>query len=82
MNEPKLDLQAAVPEPGGYARIGSRPAPAADLPDRARLARELDYYLGRVAELDKLDPHDFTGLKRVYGEHVQRTRALLARIDA
>lgn len=82
MNEPKLDLQAVAPEPGGYARLGNRPTLSADLPDRARLARELDYYLGRVAELDKLDPHDFTGLKRVYGEHVQRTQALLARIDA
>lgn len=48
---------------------------------RARLADELEFYLGRVAELVKLDPHDFTGLKRVYDEHVRRARAALAAGD-
>ena len=37
---------------------------------RMRLTRELEFYAGRVAELAKLDPHDFTGLKRVYDEHL------------
>lgn len=42
---------------------------------RQRLALELEFYAGRLAELAKLDPHDFTGLKRVYDEHLRRTRA-------
>ncbi len=45
---------------------------------RARLSRELEFYAGRLAELAKLDPHDFTGLKRVYDGHLHRTRAALA----
>jgi len=45
---------------------------------RTRLAREVEFYAGRLAELAKLDPHDFTGLKRVYDEHLRHTQAALA----
>ncbi len=56
--------------------------PAETMPERRqRLARELEFYAGRLAELAKLDPHDFTGLKRVYDEHLRHTRAALVVTD-
>lgn len=84
MTKPELQLQSAIParpvEPGAVVRAGTLTS-IAPFEDRTRLARELDHYLGRLAELDKLDPYDFTGLKRVFGEHVRRTRDELDRLD-
>lgn len=90
MNNRKLDLQTAVPAhpaesvptraslPVFLARGGDSPALTNE---RQVLMRELDFYLGRLAELDQIDPYDFTGLKQVYGGHVSRTHAALDELD-
>ena len=45
---------------------------------RGQFERDLAYYRARLDELRKLDPHDFTGLQRLYEHHLQRTCGLLA----
>lgn len=71
-----------LPSRGPYAANDTMTDdPAETTHHHARLVDELEFYLGRVAELVKLDPHDFTGLKRVYDEHVRRARAALAAGD-
>ncbi len=87
MNRPERQLQPVVPScPTDVAPVPRaapltvvRAAPPGER--RVQLEGELDFYVSRLAELDKLDPYDFTGLKHVYGEHVRRTRALLADCD-
>ncbi len=87
MNRPERQLQPVVPSRPAEAAAAPRTTPLtvvrAATPDerRAHLERELDFYVHRLAELDKLDPYDFTGLKQVYGEHVRRTQSLLADCD-
>ena len=87
MNAAPLDLQSAVPARGTSAAPARGPPAAALVTDAATLARrseltgQLQHYLGRLAELDKLDPHDFTGLKQVYREHVRRTQDFLERLE-
>lgn len=45
---------------------------------KVQLQHDLAYYQAKLGELDKIDPLDFTGLKRIYSSHVERTRGLLA----
>lgn len=90
MPDRKLELQNAVPArpvealpargalPAFMAQGGKQATLASE---RQALLRELDFYLGRLAELDKIDPYDFTGLKRVYGGHVSRTHTALDELD-
>ncbi len=44
---------------------------------RAQLEHDLAYYHSKLAELAQIDPLDFTGLKRIYTSHAERTRGLL-----
>ncbi len=69
MTRPQPALQTTP-----QARANDAPAPRS----RAQLANELAYYEGRLAELRKLDPHDFTGLSRTYQGHVELARRALA----
>ena len=48
---------------------------------RSKLEHDLAYYRGKLAELERLDPLDFTGLKRLYTTHVEQTSYLLDLID-
>lgn len=45
---------------------------------RAQLEHDLAYYESKLAELAQIDPLDFTGLRRIYCNHADRTRNLLA----
>ncbi len=87
MNRPlssPLERQSAMPaDPdavGSLARVVSLYAQRID-DRRIQLARDLIFYRGKLAELDQIDPLDFTGLKRIYNNHVHRTSALLHSLD-
>jgi hypothetical protein len=86
MNRPLCsELQTAMPAEtnavGPLARVVSLYAQRID-EHRTQLERDLDFYRGKLAELDEIDPLDFTGLKRIYSNHVHRTRELLQSLDA
>lgn len=74
MTRPERSLQATGPNEPIAAPINAEDAETA-AERRQRLARECEFHAGRLAELAKLDPHDFTGLKRVYDEHLRRAQA-------
>jgi hypothetical protein len=44
---------------------------------RQQLREDLDFYRGKLDELDLMDPQDCTGLRRIYRSHLERTAALL-----
>lgn len=44
---------------------------------KQRLREDLNYYRGKLDELDLVDPQDCTGLRRIYRSHLERTAALL-----
>lgn len=48
---------------------------------RSKLEHDLASYTGKLAELERLDPLDFTGLKRLYTTHLEQTRYLLDLLD-
>jgi hypothetical protein len=48
---------------------------------RRQLGEELVYFETKLHDLAELDPQDFTGLGKVYGEHAQHIRRLLQEFD-
>lgn len=44
---------------------------------REQLADDLAIYRGKLQDLKKLDPLDFTGLQHLYTAHVQQIESLL-----
>ncbi len=55
---------------------------AAEINDRRRqLTQELAHFETKLRDLSQLDPQDFTGLGKVYGEHANHIRRLLEEFD-
>lgn len=55
---------------------------AAEIDDRRRqLTQELAHFETKLRDLTQLDPQDFTGLGKVYGEHAEHIRRLLEEFD-
>ncbi len=55
---------------------------AAEIDDRRRqLTQELAHFETKLRDLSQLDPQDFTGLGKVYGEHANHIRRLLEEFD-
>ena len=48
---------------------------------RRRLTEDLGYFEAKIADLEQLDPLDFTGLKKIYQDHAGHIRGLIAEID-
>lgn len=49
---------------------------------KQRLREDLNFYRGKLDELDLVDPQDCTGLRRIYRSHLERTAALLRDVAA
>ncbi len=55
---------------------------AAEIDERRRqLTQELAHFETKLRDLSQLDPLDFTGLGKVYGEHANHIRRLLEEFD-
>lgn len=48
---------------------------------RNQLEDDLAIYQGKLSDLRKLDPLDFTGLQHLYTAHVQQIESLLSEFD-
>lgn len=48
---------------------------------RLQLSEELVYFETKLRDLAQLDPQDFTGLGKVYGEHARHIRRLLQEFE-
>lgn len=48
---------------------------------RRQLSEELVYFETKLRDLAQLDPQDFTGLGKVYGEHSRHIRRLLQEFE-
>lgn len=46
----------------------------------AELRADLDYYAGKLRDLDDLDPEGRTGLKALYRDHARHIQRLLAQM--
>ena len=44
---------------------------------REQLEDDLAFFRGKLDELTEIDPLDYTGLQKIYGEHEQRLQRLL-----
>lgn len=48
---------------------------------RQQLSEELAYFETKLRDLAQLDPQDFTGLGKVYGEHARHIQRLLQEFE-
>ena len=48
---------------------------------KVQLSQDLRYYKYKLAELKEIDPLDFTGLTKIYRQHVARIEALLNTVN-
>ena len=48
---------------------------------RVQLQADLDDYQRKLDDLRDLDPHDFTGLSKLYSEHVRQIETLLLELQ-
>lgn len=87
MDSRKMQLQTAVPALRSEATPSSPLSRVVDLyaqridEHRLQLEQDLRFYQGKLGELAKIDPLDFTGLKRIYSNHCRRTRELLDSLE-